>query len=255
MALLEKEVVVTTKHGRMPAFAACPDAPGAFPGIILYMDAPGFREELCNMARRIARHGYFCLLPDMYYRYGTIRFDTPRRSDAMSAVIKAAYTSLTNADVSDDTAGLLAFLDAQDKVTPGPVGCVGYCMSGQFVTTVAARFAHRFAAVGSLYGVKIVTDQPDSPHLLIDQIKGELFYGFAETDPSVPENVIPTLTAALKKAGVKHHIKVFERTQHGFCFPERQVYAAAASEQTWTILFDLWDRNLKKAEGSKRLPQ
>ncbi|MGZ5226319.1 MAG: dienelactone hydrolase family protein, partial [Burkholderiales bacterium] len=129
MALLEKEVVVTTKHGRMPAFAACPDAPGAFPGIIFSMDAPGFREELCNMARRIARHGYFCLLPDMYYRYGTISFDTPRRNDAMSAVIKAAYTSSTNADVSDDTVGLLAFLDAQDKVTAGPVGCVGYCMS------------------------------------------------------------------------------------------------------------------------------
>jgi len=163
----------------------------------------------------------------------------------MSVVIRSAYTSLTNADVSDDTAGLLAFLDAQDKVTPGPVGCVGYCMSGQFVTTVAARYAHRFAAVGSLYGVKIVTDQPDSPHLLIDQIKGELFYGFAETDPSVPDDVIPTLRAALKKTGVKHRIEIFPGTQHGFCFPERQVYAAAASEQAWTMLFELWDRKLK----------
>ena len=245
MPLLEKDVAVTTKHDRMHTFAACPDAPGAFPGIILYMDAPGYREELCNQARRIARHGYFCVLPDLYYRYGTVRFDTPRRNDQMSNVIKAAYTSLTNADITDDTAGLLAFLDAQDKVTPGSVGCVGHCMSGQFVTTVAARFAHRFAAVGSLYGVKIVTDQPDSSHLLVPQIKGELFYAFAETDPSVPEDVIPTLTAALEKAGVKHRIKVFPATQHGYCFPERQVYAPAAAEQTWTMLFDLWDRNLK----------
>jgi len=245
MALLEKEVIVTTKHGRMPSFAACPDATGTFPPVIFYMDAPGYREEVLNMARRIARHGYFCLLPDMYYRYGTVRFDIPRRNDAMSAVIKAAWTSLTNADVSDDTAGLLAWLDAQDKVTPGPVGCVGHCMSGQFVTTVAARFAHRFAAVASLYGVKIVTDQPDSPHLLIPQIKGELFYGFAETDPSVPDDVIPALTAALEKAGVKNRIKIFPGTHHGFCFPERQVYAPAAAEESWKMLFDLWDRNLK----------
>jgi carboxymethylenebutenolidase len=245
MALLEKEVIVTTKHGRMPSFAACPDAPGTFPPVIFYMDAPGYREEVLNMARRIAKHGYFCLLPDMYYRYGAIRFDIPRRNDAMSAVIKAAYTSLTNADITDDTAGLLAWLDAQDKVTPGPVGCVGHCMSGQFVTTVAARFAHRFAAVASLYGVKIVTDQPDSPHLLVPQIKGEVFYGFAETDPSVPENVIPALAAALEKAGVKHRIKIFPGTQHGFCFPERPSYAAAAAEEAWKVLFDLWDRNLK----------
>lgn len=245
MPLIEKEVDVTTKHGRCLSFAACPDAPGTFPGIILYMDAPGYREELKNMSRRIARHGYFCLLPDMYYAYGTLRFDTPRRDEAMSNVIKAAWTSLTNADIVDDTAGLLAYLDAQDKVTPGPVGCVGYCMSGQFVTTVAARYAHRFAAVASLYGVKIVTDQPDSPHLLVDQIKGEMLYLFAETDPSVPDNVIPTLQAALEKAGVKHRIKIFPGTQHGFQFPERVAYAAAASEQAWTMLFDLWDRNLK----------
>ena len=245
MALIEKEVDVTTKHGRCLSFFAHPDAPGTFPGIILYMDAPGYREELKNMARRIARHGYYCLLPDMYYRYGTLRFDLPRRNDPMSNVIKAAYTSLTNADISDDTAGLLAYLDAQDKVTPGPVGCVGYCMSGQFVTTVAAKYAHRFTAVASLYGVKIVTDLHDSPHLLVDQIKGEMLYIFAETDPSVPEGVIPTLQGALDKAGVNHRIKILPGTQHGFQFPERAVYAAAQSEQAWTMMFDLWDRNLK----------
>jgi len=244
MALIEKEVAISTKYGRMPAFAACPDAAGAFPGVILYMDAPAYREELCNMARRIAKHGYFCVLPDMYYRYGTIRFDISRRNDAMSAVIKAAYVNLTNENVSDDTAGILAFLDAQDKVKPGPVGCVGYCMSGQFVTTVAARFGHRFAASASLYGVLIVTDKEDSPHLLVDKIKGEMYYGFADVDPAVPENVIPTLKAALDKAGVKYRLEVLPDTRHGFCFPERPVYAAAAAEQVWERLLDLWNRNL-----------
>ena len=245
MALIESEINVTTKHGSCLSFTAHPDGEGPFPGIILYMDAPGYREELKNMARRIARHGYYCLLPDMYYRYGSLRFDTPRRDDPMSNVIKAAWTSLTNAMLVDDTAGLLAHLDAQDTVTPGPVGCVGYCMSGQFVTTLAARYAHRFAATASLYGVKIVTDQPDSPHLLLDQIKGEMLYLFAETDPSVPDTVIPTLQAGLERAGVKHRLKVLPGTQHGFQFPERAAYAAAQSEQAWTMMFDLWDRNLK----------
>src|SRR5436305_7106265 len=70
----EQDVMVTTKYGRQPCFAACPDEPGAYPAIILYMDAPGFREELRDQARRIAKHGYFCLLPDLYYRLGTLRF-------------------------------------------------------------------------------------------------------------------------------------------------------------------------------------
>ena len=93
--MIESDVIVTTKHGRMPTFMAAPDGPEQYPGIIFYMDAPGIREELRNMARRIAKHGYVCLLPDMYYRLGTVRFDIPRRDDGMSGVIRASMNSLT----------------------------------------------------------------------------------------------------------------------------------------------------------------
>ena len=246
MALIEQDVMVTTKYGKCPAFAVCPEAPGSDPGIILYMAAPGFREELCNMARRIAKRGYFCLLPDMYYRLGTCRFDIPRRNDQMSVVIRAAMNSLTNADVTDDTAGLIAWLDAQDKVSDGPLGCVGHCMSGCYITTVSGRFPTRMKAAASLYGVNVVTDEPDSPHLLADKIKAELYYGFAATDGSVPANVVPDLTAALKKANVKHTIETLPGTLHGYCFAERAAYNNVASEHSWERIFDLWDRNLKK---------
>ena len=126
------------------------------------------------MARRIAARGYFCLLPDLYYRLGLLRFDIPRRNNAMSVVIRGAMDSLSNAAVAEDTAGMIAFLDAQDRVKPGPVGCVGHCMSGPFIATVAAQFPSRIAAAAALYGIGIVTDQPDSPHLLLDRVKGEL---------------------------------------------------------------------------------
>jgi len=245
MALIEKDVIVTTKHGKMPAFAACPDGEGAVPAIIFYMDAPGFRTELCNMARRIAKHGYYCLLPDMYYRLGTVRFDLPRRNDGMSAVIRASMNHLTNADVVDDTSAMLAWLDAQAEVRPGKVGCVGHCMSGQHITNVSARFPHRMAAAASLYGVRIVTDQADSPHLLLDKVRGELYYAFAEVDQSVPEHVIPALRTALEKAGTRATVDVYPGTQHGFQFSERAVYSPEASEQAWDKIFKLWDRNLK----------
>src|SRR5947209_1146814 len=136
--MIEQDVIVTTKYGRMPTFAVCPEGPGQYPGIIFYMDAPGIREELRNMARRIARAGYFCLLPDMYYRLGHLRFDVARRDDSMMPCILAAMSSLTNAKVMDDTGGLLGWLDGQDKAKPGPVGCVGYCMSGMHITNAAA---------------------------------------------------------------------------------------------------------------------
>jgi carboxymethylenebutenolidase len=169
-AMIEKDVNVTSRNGPIPSFAVCPEGTGPFPGIILYMDAPGIREELRNLARRIAKHGYFCLLPDMYYRLGSLRFDMVRRAEGMRPTMFAAMNSLTNALITEDTAAWLGFLDAQEKVKPGPIGCVGYCMSGRYVTTVAARYSNRIAAAASLYGVGIVTDAVDSPHLLIDRI-------------------------------------------------------------------------------------
>ncbi|MBV8888806.1 MAG: dienelactone hydrolase family protein [Alphaproteobacteria bacterium] len=243
--MYEKDVIVTTKYGQMPSFAACPEGPGAFPGIIFYMDAPGIREELRAMARRIARHGYFCILPDMYYRLGTLRFDTPRRDDAMFQCIRAAMNSLTNAMVMDDTAGLIGYLDSQDRVKPGPLGCVGYCMSGQHITNAAAYFPHRMAASASLYGVGIITDKPDSPHLLLDKIKGELYYAFAETDRSVPAHIPGELKQALDNYDITFELKVFPGTEHGFAFPERPVYSTLAAEETWDRMFSMWDRTLK----------
>jgi carboxymethylenebutenolidase len=229
--LIERDVLVGTKHGQMHAFAVCPDGGGPYPPVIFYMDAPGYREELKNMARRIARAGYYCLLPDLYYRLGTVRFDLHRRDESLSSVIRAARNTLTNAMIAEDTAGMLAFLDAQEEVKPGPVGCVGHCMSGRFIVTVAARFPERIAAAAAFYGVQIVTDQPDSPHLIADRIKGEVYLSFAEVDELVPANVVPDITAIFDKAGVRHD--------------ERAAYHAAASEAAWGKLFAMWKRRLK----------
>ena len=242
--MIEHDVEVTTKYGRQPAFAVCPDAPGAFPAIILYMDAPGIREELRNQARRIAKAGYFCLLPDLYYRLGTIRFDVPRRNDAMSVVIRGAMQSLTNATLIDDTAGMIAFLDGQERVRSGPLGCVGHCMSGPFALAAAATFP-RMKAAAALYGVHMVTDQPDSPHLMVGDVGGELYIAFAEEDPAVPANVVPDLKAALEKAGATHTLETVPHTHHGYCFAARPTYNAVAAEATWDKLFALWQRNLR----------
>src|SRR5437764_2792480 len=240
--MIEKDVIVTTKYGRMPSFVACPDGPGPYPGIIFYMDAPGIREELRNMTRRIARHGYFAILPDMYYRLGTLRFDVHRRDDAMMPAIFGAMNSLTNAKVMDDTGGILGFLDGQDKCKPGPVGCLGYCMSGQYITAAAATFPHRIKSAASLYGVGIITDKEASPHLSLDRIQGELYYAFAETDRSVPEHIPGELKGLLERHGIKHELKVFLGTEHGFAFNERAVYNTLASEETWDKMLALWAR-------------
>ncbi|MGH7074082.1 MAG: dienelactone hydrolase family protein [Stellaceae bacterium] len=243
--MIEQDIDITSRNGPIPSFAVSPDEPGRSPAIILYMDAPGIREELRNIARRIAKEGYFCLLPDLYYRLGTLRFDMIRQAQGRMETVFAAMNSLTNKLVMDDTAAMLGWLDGEEHARPGPVGSIGYCMSGKFVATAAATFADRFAASASLYGVGIVTKEEDSPHLLVPRIKGAIYLGFAEDDPHVAPETVPTLRDALNAAGTRHILEVLPGTRHGYQFPEREVYHPAAAEASWAKIFAMWDERLR----------
>lgn len=241
----ENMVNVTSAHGVIPAFYIVPDLNEKWPAIILYMDAPGIREELHNMARRIAGQGYACLVPDLYHRYGTLRFDLPRRNDAMASVLLAAYHGLTDADINQDTAGLLGFLDSRAEIASGKIGSIGYCMSGRFVTTTAKYFADRFACAASLYGTRLVTEDNDSPHLHLQGITAELYYAFGELDTYTPPDYISTFRTSLQAANLNFDMDVFNGADHGFCFVERAPYHPTASEASWKKVFELFARNLK----------
>ncbi len=246
----ESVVEIRTQDGVMDTFVCHPDEGGAHPAVIFYMDAPGIREELRDMARRIGTVGYTVLLPNLFYRTGTegnygfdlarIRTDEAER-DKMIAVMN----QLTNARVVADTAPMLDFAHGHAAAAEGPVGCVGYCMSGQYVVAVAAEYPDDFAAIASYYGVRIITEEPDSPHLTADRIKGELYLAFAEQDHWVPPELLARMRSEFAAAGTNHRIEVYPGTEHGFAFPQRPAYHKPAAERHWQRLHALLARNLK----------
>lgn len=240
--MIENQLTLKTKDGPMGTFTVHPEGPGPFPAIVFYMDAPGIREELYDMARRIAEQGYYVILPDLFYRFGIIRF--PFRDDNTRKIWQTAMANLSNAQVMDDTRTLLEYLEGQDAAKTKAIGSIGYCMSGRFITAAAGTFPDQFKANASLYGVGIVTDKEDSSHFLVKNIKGEMYFGFAETDRTVPAFVIPTLTSELEAHGTNYTIEVHPGTNHGFCFAEREVYNEAAAEKVWDVFFDMCKRNL-----------
>ncbi len=173
----ELDVNITTDDGVMDTFVCHPDEGGPFPAVIMYMDAPGIREELRDMARRIGTVGYYVVLPNLYYRSGRegdYGFDLSRirSDDGEREKMFAVMRTLTNQRIIDDSQPMLEFIRNADAASAGPVGCVGYCMSGQFVLSVGAAYADDFAAIASYYGVGIMTDPEDSPHLAAGKIKG-----------------------------------------------------------------------------------
>lgn len=238
VALREAFENVKTADGEMECFWAHPAEGGPFPPVVLYMDAPGVREELYDFVRRIAARGYFAVIPNLYYRYG-VRDPGARMMDMLYAH--------TNTMIIDDTKSLIGWLDAREEIRPGPMGCIGYCMSGKFVLAVTGAFPERFKAMLSLYGVSHVTNKDDSAHLLIPQILPDcsLYFGFAEHDPYVPEAEITFLTKTLNENAIDCVVEKIPGTGHGFAFPERMGYHHEAAERHWDIAFELFDRKLR----------
>jgi carboxymethylenebutenolidase len=244
--MIERQLDLTTKDGKMSTFICHPERGGPHPIILFYMDAPAIREELRDMARRIATTGYYVMLPNLYYREGVMELgrippepDAPERKRMM-----ALMETLTIAKIMDDSETMLAFAAKDAAASKGAVGTVGYCMSGQFAINAAVRFPDRVTAAASVYGVRLITDAPDSPHRAGAKAKAELYFACAENDRWMPLEQIEPLRRALKTDGADAEVELFPGTEHGFAFPQRPVFNKPAAERHWERLFALFRRNI-----------
>lgn len=244
--MIEKTVEIVTADGSCTSFIAHPDRHGPHPLILFYMDAPAIREELRDMARRLASAGYYVMLPNMYYRAGVMELG-PLDMDPASPSRKRMFElmgSLTIALVMADSDALIAYADADPAAETTKIRTMGYCMSGQYAISAAARYPDRVTAAASLYGVQLVTEAPDSPHIAARNAKAEIYVACAETDSYAPPEMIAALDAAFKADGVNAEIEWYPGTHHGFAFPQRAVYDKAAAERHWVRLHSLFGRNL-----------
>ena len=242
--MIEKHLDIPSPDGAMNSFVVYPEEGGPWPVVLFYMDAPGKREELHDMARRIAAVGYYVILPNLYYRK-TREFELTVRDDAGMAAMFALMNHLTNALVVQDTGAMLHFADAQPQADAARVGAVGYCMSGPFVMAAAAAFPERVKGIAAIHGANLVTEREDSAHLMAPRILCESYFACAETDKWAPPELVRTLEAALQAAGTPHRIEWYPGTEHGFVFPKRAgIYHQSAAERHWERLFALFGRTL-----------
>ena len=242
--MIDQQIEISTRDGHTTTFISHPDRGGPFPIILFYMDAPAIREELRDMARRLATSGYYVMLPNMYYRKGVMELG-PLPADPESPERKRMFElmgSLSIPLVMEDTKALLDFAATQAAASKGPIGTVGYCMSGQYAINAATHFPDRVKAAASIYGTHLATDQSDSPHLAAAKTKAELYFACAETDIYAPQEIIDKVTAAMK--GSNNEVEVYPGTHHGFAFPKRPVYHRDAAERHWERLLALYRRNL-----------
>jgi len=243
MPIIEHDLEISTNEGDMATFVAHPTRHTSAPVVLFLMDAPGKRELLHSMARRIADRGYYVMLPNLYYR-STNAFELDFSSKQSFAQMSELMRGVGNRMVARDTGSLLDYAARDDAADDSRVGIVGYCMSGPFAIWAAAEHSDRVRAAASFYGVRLHVDSDDSPHHRLREVRGEVYVAAAQYDDYVPLDMVDRFEAAMQEADTDGYVERYWGMHHGFAFNDRPAHNQAGETRHWRRLFDLFTHNL-----------
>jgi carboxymethylenebutenolidase len=241
--MIEKQIEIETPDGNMTTFEFHPEEGGPYPVVLYLMDAPSIRPALRDMASRLATAGYYVLLPFLYYR------DTPYKefgvSDEEMHERRTLMQNVTRENALIDARAMLTHAATNEKADVSQkIGAVGFCMSGPLVMTLAQNMPEKVAAIASVHGAWVVSDKGDSPHNQIDKIKAEVYFAWADDDPTATAEERQIMDQAMKGAGINYRIDFMKGALHGFAPPGGERYNRAAAEKHWECVHDLFKRNL-----------
>lgn len=240
-------VDIETQDGVADAYLSRPEEEGTYPAVLLLIDAFGLRPRIEKMADRIAAKGFVVLAPNVFYRSGrapVISLDglgDPEKRGAIYEQIMPLIKELTTERIVSDAD---AYLQTLEQAGRGPVAITGYCLGGRLAWRIAVAYPDRVAAMGAFHTGGLVTEDQDSPHLSASEVHAELYFGFADNDPSMTAESIATLKQALDPAGTSYRAEVYEGAAHGYTMSDTPAYDEAAAERHFDALFALLGRTI-----------
>jgi len=257
MKIVEEEVQIKTPDGTCDAAFIHP-ASGAHAGVLLWTDVFGLRPSMREMGKRLATEGYSVLVPNPFYRTSKApQFADVHAFNFASDTDRAKLGPLTaplNAPgaAERDAVAYITWLDAQQAVDKKKkIGTQGYCMGGPLVVKTAAAVPDRIGAGGSFHGGGLVTDKPDSPHLLAPKIKAHMYFAIASNDDQRQPDAKDKLKEAFAAAKGSAEIEVYATDMHGWCVPDMPlqadgtpIYQQADAERAWSKLLALYKMQL-----------
>jgi carboxymethylenebutenolidase len=246
--VVEKDVNVPMASGVSDSALLYPEGKGPWPAVLVWTDILGLRPVFREMGSRLAAQGYVVLVPNPFYRNakapvvdGTFDFNKP---EDRAKVMPMAAALTADANISDAKA-YVAFLDAQPQTDKKKkMGVQGYCMGGPLTFRTAATQAGRIGAAVTFHGGGLATDKPDSPHLMIPQMKAEVLCCVAANDDKNDPTAKDKLKAAFAAAHLTASVEVFDGCNHGWTVRGSQVYNEAGAERAWAEMSALYKRVL-----------
>ena len=246
--VVEKDVNVPMASGVSDSALFYPEGKGPWPAVLVWTDILGLRPVFREMGRRLAAEGYVVLVPNPFYRNakapvvdGSFDFSKP---EDRAKVMPMAGALTADANISD-AKSYTAFLDAQPQTDKKKkMGVQGYCMGGPLTFRTAATLPERIGAAATFHGGGLVTDKPESPHLMIPKMKAEVLCCVADNDDKRDPTAKDKLKEAFAAAHLKATVEVYEGCNHGWTVRGSQVYNEAGAERAWAALTALYKSNL-----------
>ncbi len=240
----DADIEVSTPDGVADCYFVHPSS-GRHPGVLIWPDALGLRPTFKQMGKRLAESGYSVLVVNQYYRERKAPVAPEGASfadeDVRNTIRPLMGTLNPDTHVTDATA-FVGFLDRQDAVDSNrKMGTMGYCMGGPITMRTAAALPDRIGAGASFHGGGLVTNAPDSPHLLVPKMKAHYLFAVAENDDERQPEAKNELRDAFAEAGLPAEIEVYEGAMHGWCPPDSRVYNEAQAERAWSRLLVLFE--------------
>ncbi len=229
-----KQLSIKTADGTAPAFEF-----GSGPSVLMFIDGIGMRPAMHEIGERLGKAGYRVLMPDLFYRIGPYEPIVPAQLMSDPAVRGAWFAKLRATPVASYLVDTRAYLEHLD----GPVGTTGYCMGGRLSIVAAATYPERIVAAAAYHPGGLVSDGPDSPHLLVPNIKASVYVGGAMDDETFTAEHAATLEAALTAAHVDHVIEAYP-AKHGWVPSDTVVHDPVQAERHWQTLLALFAKHL-----------
>lgn len=226
--LFTKTIGYAGASGEMKAYLARPKGKKKLPAVIVIHENRGLQPHIKDVARRIALEGFLVLAPDALSPLG----GTPEKPEDAIPM----FQKLDSEATKQDFAAAEKYLKT-DPQTTGKVGCTGFCWGGGMTNQVAVACPDLDAAV-PYYGMQPKTEE-------VAKIKAPMLMHYAGNDERINKG-IPEFEAALKKAGIRYQIYMYEGAQHAFnndTNPER--YNKEAADLAWGRTIAFFKENLK----------
>jgi len=241
--IIESEVTIPTPDGSADAYFVHPTN-GTAPGVLIWPDIYGLRPAFRQMGKRLAESGYAVLVVNPFYRIK--KAPTADQGTATPIeIMRPMMASLNETTDFTDAKAFINWLDAQPAVAKNrKIGIQGYCLGGSMAFRTAIAVPDRVGAVASFHGARLVTDQPNSPHLEAAKTRAQFLVAIAENDDARTPEDKSILKETFAKANRPAEIEVYEGAAHGWCPPDTHAYNETQAERAWGRLLALYDRAL-----------